>query len=73
MSAYCVTSFIAVLTTVFSDRLITNTYDIIVSFDTIVEFAILLYALLTLSPVMWRKEHLSNFTVLQKVHNSSRV
>jgi hypothetical protein len=44
------------------------TPDTTAAFDTIVSFAIPLVALLTSSPMMWRKEHLWNFSVLQRVH-----
>jgi hypothetical protein len=43
------------------------TLDTIVSFDTTVAFVIPLAALLT-SPMLWHKEHLWNFSVLQRVH-----
>jgi hypothetical protein len=46
----------------------TATLDTIVAFDTIVALDIPLVALLTSPPVMWRKEHLWNFSVLQRVH-----
>jgi hypothetical protein len=38
------------------------------NFDTSAEFIVLLVALLTSSLVMWREEHLWNFSVLQRVH-----
>lgn len=38
--------------------------------DTIAAFLILLVSLLTSSPEMWRKEHIWNFRVLQRVHLS---
>jgi hypothetical protein len=47
--------------------------DRIVDFDTIVAFAIPRVALLALSPVMWREEHLWNSSVLQRVHLSNLV
>jgi hypothetical protein len=43
------------------------TLDSIVAFDTIVAFVVPLIALLTLSPVMWRKEGLWNVSVLSKL------
>jgi hypothetical protein len=43
----------------------TMALDIIAAFDTIVEFVIPLVALLTSMLVMWQKEHLWNFSVLQ--------
>jgi hypothetical protein len=49
------------------------TLDTIVPFDTGVAFDISLVALLTSSTVMWRKEHLWNFTVLQRLHVSDFV
>jgi hypothetical protein len=49
------------------------TLDTIVAFHTIVAFDIPLIALLTSSPVMWRKEHLWNFSVLQRVHALSSL
>jgi hypothetical protein len=52
------------------DQIITMTLDINWAFDTIVA---LLFPLLTSSPVMWRKEHLWTFSVLQRVHPSSLV
>jgi hypothetical protein len=45
------------------------TLDTTVAFDNIVVFVIPLVALLTSSPVMWRKGHLLNFSVLQRVHS----
>jgi hypothetical protein len=46
------------------DRIIvTMTLDAIVAFYTTVAFVIPLVALLTSSTVMWRKEHLWNFSV----------
>jgi hypothetical protein len=44
-----------------------------VTFDTIVDFVIPLVVLLTSSPVMWRKERLWKFSVLQRVHLSNLV
>jgi hypothetical protein len=49
----------------------TITLDTIVAFVTIFEFVVPLFALLTSSSVMWHKEHLWNFSVLQRVHFSS--
>jgi hypothetical protein len=43
------------------------TLDSPVAFDTIVAFVIPLIALLTSSPVMWRKERLWKFSMLQIV------
>jgi hypothetical protein len=43
------------------------TLDTILAFDTTVEFVILLGALVTSSPAMWRREHLWNFSVLKPV------
>jgi hypothetical protein len=43
------------------------TLDTIVAFDTIIAFVFPLVALLTSSLVMQPKEHLSNFSVLQRV------
>jgi hypothetical protein len=40
----------------------------IVAFDTIVDFDIPFVAMLTSSPVIWRKEHVWNVSVLQRVH-----
>jgi hypothetical protein len=45
----------------------TMTMITIVAFDIIVTFGNPVAALLTLSPVMWRKEHLWNISVLQRV------
>jgi hypothetical protein len=45
--------------------------DTIVTFDIMFAFFIPLVALLTSSPVMWRKEHLWNFSVLQREHPSN--
>jgi hypothetical protein len=45
--------------------------DVMVAFDNFVAFAIPFVALLTPSPVMWRKEHIRNFSVLQRAHISS--
>jgi hypothetical protein len=61
-------TFDRTVTTVALDRIVATTLDMIVAFDTIVAFVIPLVALLTSSPVMWRKEHLWNFRVLQRVH-----
>jgi hypothetical protein len=44
-----------------------------VASDIIVSFVIPLVALLTSSPVMWREEHLWNFSVLERVHLSNLV
>jgi hypothetical protein len=44
---------------------VTMTLHTIVAFDTIFAFGIPLVALLTSSPLMWRKEHLWNFSALQ--------
>jgi hypothetical protein len=56
------------------DRIVaTITLDTIVTFDTIVAFIIPFVALLTPSPVMWRKEKVWNFSVLQTVHLSNLV
>jgi hypothetical protein len=41
-----------------------------VALDIIVAFVIPLVVLLTSSPVTWRKGHLWNFSVLQRVHPS---
>lgn len=54
------TSVRTVATTV-SDHIVT-TLDVIVDFDTIVTFV----TLLTSSPVVRRKEHVQNFSVLQE-------
>jgi hypothetical protein len=51
----------------------TVTLDIIVAFDTIVAFVIPLVAPLTSSPVMWRKEHLWKFSVVQSAYLSNIV
>jgi hypothetical protein len=58
-----------------SDRIIpTVIFDTVVAFDIIVAFVIPLVAPLMLSPVMWRKEHLWNFSVLlQRVQLSNLV
>jgi uncharacterized membrane protein len=54
--------------TLFSDYSIaTMTLNAIDAFDTIVAFEIPLVAILTTKPVMWREEHLWNFSVLQRV------
>jgi hypothetical protein len=42
------------------------TLDTIVAFDNVVVFVIPLVALLTSWPVMWRKEHLWNFSALKR-------
>jgi hypothetical protein len=44
-----------------------------VSLGTIVAFAIPLVAVLTSSPVIWRNEHIWNFSALQRVHISNSV
>jgi hypothetical protein len=44
------------------------TLDTIIAFNTTVAFVLPLVALLTSSPTMWHKEHLWNFSVLQRVH-----
>jgi hypothetical protein len=49
------------------------TLDTIVAFDAIVSFVIPLVALLTSSPVMLGKDHLSNFNVFQRVRFSNLV
>lgn len=49
------------------------TSDVNISFDTIFFIYIHYVALLTSSPVMWREEHLRNFSVLQIVHVSNLV
>jgi urocanate hydratase len=49
------------------------TLDTSVTFDTNTAFVIPLVVLLTPPPVMWRNEHLRNFSVLQRVHLSSLV
>jgi hypothetical protein len=49
----------------------TMSLDTIVASDTIVLFVVPLVALLTSWPVMWRKEHLWNCSVLQRVHISN--
>jgi hypothetical protein len=51
----------------------TMTLDTNVAFDTIDAFLIPLVVLLTSSPMMWRKEQLWNFSVLQRVHFSNLV
>jgi hypothetical protein len=43
----------------------TMTLDTIIGFDAITAFVIPMVASLTSSAVMWRKEHLWNFSVLQ--------
>jgi hypothetical protein len=45
----------------------TMTLDTTVAFGTTVAFVILLVALLTSLPVIWRKGHFSNFSALQRV------
>jgi hypothetical protein len=45
-----------------------TTLDVTVAFDTSVTFVIPLVTLLTSSPIMWREEHLWNFTLLQRAH-----
>jgi hypothetical protein len=49
------------------DIVVTMTLNATVASDTIVVLAIPLVALLTSSPVTWRKERLWNFSVLQRV------
>jgi hypothetical protein len=44
-----------------------------VAFDAIVALIVPLLALMTSMPVMWRKEHFWNFSVLQIEHRSSLV
>jgi hypothetical protein len=56
-----------------SNHVATVVFDTIVAFDIIVAFVSSLLALLTSSPVLWRKEHLLNFSVLQSVHVSNFV
>jgi hypothetical protein len=51
----------------------TKTSDTIVAFYTTVAFVIPSVALLTSMSVMWREEHLWNFSVLQRGHFSSLV
>jgi hypothetical protein len=51
---------------------VTITLDTIVAFGDIVAFIILLVALLTSSPVMWRKEHIWNFSVLHRQCHSEK-
>jgi hypothetical protein len=53
---------------VFHHIVTTMTFHIIVVFDIIVASVIPLVALLILSFVLWREEHLWNFSVLQRVH-----
>jgi hypothetical protein len=56
------------------DRIIaTLTLHTIVAFEIIVASVILLVSLQTSSHVMWRKERLCNFRVLQRVHISNLV
>jgi hypothetical protein len=49
------------------------TLDTIVAFDIIFAFVISLVSLLTALPLMWRKEHLWNFSVLRRVHLSNLI
>jgi hypothetical protein len=57
--------------TVTSYHIIPITLNVMVSFDVIVAFIIPLVTLLTSSPLMWRGEHLWNFSVLQRTRFSS--
>jgi hypothetical protein len=59
--------------TMTSSTLLQVTLDIIIAFDTIFAFVILLVALLTSSPVMWRKERLWDFSILLTAHLSILV
>jgi hypothetical protein len=62
------TVFYRIVTTMTLDHIVASiTSDTIVVFDIIVEFLMSAVALLTSSPVMWRKEHIWNFSVLQRV------
>jgi hypothetical protein len=54
------------------DIVATMALDTIVEFDTIFVF-VSFVSLLTASPVLWRKEHLWNFSVLQRVHISNLI
>jgi hypothetical protein len=56
---------------VFHRIVTTMPLDTIAAFDAVVAFVIPLLALLTSSPVIWRQEHLWNFSVLQRVHLSN--
>jgi hypothetical protein len=51
----------------------TMTFVTIVAFHTVITFDNPLFALLTSSPVVWRKEQPWNFSVLQRVHISKLV
>jgi hypothetical protein len=56
-----------IVATMASDLVATMALDTIVASDTIVAFVTLLVSLMTSSPVMWLKEHLWNYSVLQRV------
>jgi hypothetical protein len=66
-------TLVHIVVTVILDHIVTMTLDAIVASYTISEFVISLVSLLTPLPVMWHKEHLWNFVVLQGVCLSNLV